>query len=272
VDDSGGVGPNGDSDRAEARRRAAGKALAVATERFKRMMIRGLDYLPPGDVSFADFGRAMLAADQAAHATSNAQREWLCDEFVRRGVVRSIEELAVRTNFTLPTLAAIDMDELVFSDWVAYQFVSDHLALFGIPPRTPFVVRPRLDVRKLYYTGNARREVRECLLKVSWSETEPNAQGDGFPDRRQVTMGATLAIDWKRPVVRALLFTDREPARREDRDALVKRLFDEGGVRIGSHADAPDGGPLAGVVRAEKVNGALRLRGTARMLHLTREA
>ncbi|MFP5286433.1 MAG: hypothetical protein ACLGI9_11900, partial [Thermoanaerobaculia bacterium] len=63
---------------------ASGKALFVGGERFKRMILRALDYLPPGEASFGDYGRAILAADQAAHPKESQERRWICEEFVRR--------------------------------------------------------------------------------------------------------------------------------------------------------------------------------------------
>ena len=44
---------------------STGKALFVAAEQFKRMVLRALDYLPPGEISFADYGRAITCADRA---------------------------------------------------------------------------------------------------------------------------------------------------------------------------------------------------------------
>ena len=61
------------------------------------------------------------------------------------------------------------------------------------------------------------------------------------------------------------------PERREDRDALIRRLHEAGEIRFGEDALAPDGAPLSGVVRAERISGVLRLRSTARMLHMTKE-
>ena len=68
-----------------------------AAAQFKRMVLRGLDYLPPGEVTFADFGRAILAADQASFE-DDTWRLWLRGHFVKRGIVTRAADLDVKTN------------------------------------------------------------------------------------------------------------------------------------------------------------------------------
>ena len=99
---------------------SAGRALWIASERFKRTVLRGLDYLPPGEVGFADLARAILASDEASHPDSRAQREWLVDEFVKRGIVRCRSELDIETNYPHPALQDVDLQGLLDSDWQAY--------------------------------------------------------------------------------------------------------------------------------------------------------
>ena len=59
----------------------SGRALYGASEQFKRMILRGLDYMPPGEITFADYGRAILAADQASFV-DDTWRRWLRENFV----------------------------------------------------------------------------------------------------------------------------------------------------------------------------------------------
>ncbi|WP_164021550.1 hypothetical protein [Pyxidicoccus trucidator] len=255
----------------DARRRVSGKALAVAASRFKRSLYRGLDYLPPGEVSFADLGRAILTADQASHPDSGEQREWLCYEFVRRGIVRNARELQVRTDFEHPCLAHVDLDTLAKSDWAAYAFANRHRGFLRIPRGVSFHIAPRLVVEKLSYSGgeHGRRRVRECIFKVSWKVDEPDVlPGGGLPDVRQVTFGTTLVIDWETRRVRSLLTSDRKPSRKVDRDGMLRRLMDEDLLRVGDEALGPDGKPLCHAVQAEVSGGILRVVGTAHMLHL----
>lgn len=254
------------------RRASSGRALFIASERFKRTVLRALDYLPPGEVSFADFGRALLASDQASHPDSGGQREWLRQEFVRRGIVAKAKELDVKTNFADTAVSQLDLEELVRSDWLAYQFANQNRKLLRIPPNVPFDVRPRLDVTKKYYhQGDEPQFVRECLFKVSWSDIEPNKVGGGLPERRRIAQGTTLAIDWNSKTVRAIVRGATDKSLRRSRDAFLKRLVAHDAIRIGDQAKGPGGKTLRGVVGGEVAQEILRLRATARALHVLEE-
>jgi hypothetical protein len=255
---------------ADRRRGTPGYALWLASERFKRTVLRALDYLPPGEVSFADLGRAIFASDQASHPDSGDQREWLAEEFVKRGIVAARRDLARETMVMHPPVQALDLDQLVESDWVAYEFANANRKLLGIPRDIPFAVRPRLVVSKRYYhRDHDVDEVKECLLKVSWSEVESSdGVGGGLPRQRQVRRGTTLAIDWETKKTRALLHTEPDQTERIDRDRLLTRLADEDILRVGAASEGPDGRALRGVVAADVTKGVLRVHGCARMLHL----
>ena len=251
---------------------ASAKALFVAAERLKRTVLRGLDYLPPGDATFADFARAVMAADEASHPESSRQRRWLAEEFLRRGIVTSAAELDVETNFAASAVAGLDLDALVTSDYVAYTFANEHRAFLGIPDSITFEVQPRLDVTKLYWHRDGKREVRECLFKVSWTEVEDNPGGRGLPGRRRYLAGTTLAIEWSpERRVRALLHSSRTAGHRADTNRLIARLVDEDMLRVGDLALGATGQPMRGVINGDVLDGILKIRGAGRMLHVTQE-
>jgi hypothetical protein len=238
------------------------------------MIFRALDYLPPGEVSFADYGRAIVAADQASHPDDANERNALTKEFVRRGIVSDESALHVQTNYDEPAVAALDLATLVESDWAAYEFANTNRPLLGIPDRIHFRVRPRLDTTKTYYRRGARGKseqvaIRECIFKVSWDHPEPNNAGAALPKFRQITVGTTLAIDWEIRKVRAKLTADYGAAdQRDARDALLRRLNDDGVLQIGDAGIGPDGKPLGGAVHGEVMGDLMRVRGLARMLHI----
>lgn len=248
------------------------KSLWVAGQRLKRMVVRGLDYLPPGEASFADYGRAVLAADEASHPDSPGQRKRLVREFVRRGIVAKAADLRVETNFTHRAVGAASLETLATSDWAAYQFAEENRALLGIPPG-PFEVRPRLDVTKAYYHRGREKATpeRELLFKVSWTEVEPAAAGAGLPPARRFVRGTTLAVDWATRRVRAVLTTSHDKGATRSREAFVQRLLAEDMLAIGTDACGPDGRAHRNAVLGVVTDGALRLRATARALHLLRE-
>ena len=234
---------------------ASGKALFVGGERFKRMILRALDYLPPGEISFGDYGRAILASDQAAHPKDGQERQWICEEFVRRALVPDLKALEVETNFRHRSLSKVDLQTLANSDWAAYQFADKNRELLGIPKDALFRVCPRLDTTKLYYRtkGADPEPIRELIFKVSWDMEEPNGAGlpSAIPGKRQITVGTTLAVDWETRTVRARLSSQWTGEQQSDRDETLKKLA----------ADPRRG------LRIESSNGLMRVRGTGRMLH-----
>jgi hypothetical protein len=247
---------------------ASGKALFVGAERFKRMIFRALDYLPPGEISFADYGRAIIASDQASHPDATKTRDLLRDEFVRRCMAANIESLQVEKPFDDPAVKALDLETFVESDWAAYDFANRNRELLRIPPEVPFRVRPRLDTSKTYYfRGGVKKPIRECIFKVSWDELEPNPEGSWFPQQRQITVGTTLAIDWETKQVRARLSSQWEEQRKA-RDLMLQRLDEKGLLVPAQLATAPDGKPLRCAIKAETSGELMRVRGTARTLHI----
>jgi hypothetical protein len=206
----------------------SGEALYKASQQFKRMVFRALDYLPPGEVSFASFGRAIIAADQALHHLpgQEQERKWLCEEFVERNIVAGPEALRVETNIPYRPLKRIDLRQLVDSDWLAYEFANRQRDYLGIPRHIPFEVLPRLEVRKKYYPASGQEETtHECVFKVAWA---------GPPENGWVTKtGTTLAIDWDTQQISALLRPQpADPQAQQDRATLLSKLDCAAGLQL----------------------------------------
>jgi hypothetical protein len=273
-----------------------------AAERFKQMIFRALDYLPPGDVSFVDYGRAIIAADSVGYSgekrTQNI-RDWLKDEFFERGIINDKDALDVNTFFKDDALDGFDVATFCKSDWVAYQFANTPKGrkLLCIPPDIPFeVLSPRLEVRKKpigrppLYDPNNIKEVHECIFKVAWDPIENNPIGWGIPEKRRFRVGTTLSLCWEDGTVLALLssappdatntdkrysnqkqrslIADEFEKKSENRTNFVKFLINEGLLKFNQHSLGPDGSPLLSCVQGEDLNGIMRISGSGKMLHI----
>ena len=281
----------------------SGRALWAASEQFKRMILRGLDYLPPGEITFADYIRAILAADQASFE-DDRWRTWIRAECARRGIVAAEGDLDVTTNAEHPSLATLDLDGVATSEWVAYMFAEGNRDLLMIPADAKFEVLPRIVVNKRFELPETALEraagagadataeaaaaqphplghdapdegttpVRELLFKVRWSVTEPNPPDLGATTRR-VQTGTTLVIDWDRRLVRSCLGPRDLEHRRPARDAAFRRLVEAGLVELSSPDDPAAVRQTLGTgVEAVVTDGILRVKGTGRLLHVAREA
>jgi hypothetical protein len=260
----------------------SGRALFIAAAQCRRMIFRALDYLPPGEISFADYGRAIIAADQAAHPDDIKEREWLCSEFLRRKLVLRPSALVVDPP-PEDGLEGVDRQGLMDSDWLAYDFANSKRGrrLLGIPKGVQFHVEPRLLVERGYFHRQedgapAEETVGECLFKVWWYQREKNRFGFGFPRRRQIVVGTTMAWDRDTGKLRALLTTaQRAPGelaeQQQDRDLMLARLADEGVLRPGPQRLGPDGRPLRFVANIETTGEVMRVSNVASLIHFRKE-
>lgn len=264
----------------------SGYALYGAAQHFKRMILRALDYLPPGEASFADYGRAILAADQASHPDDAQERGWLIEEFVRRGIVadRSVLDTRLPDDEESEWSKGVDLAALADDDQAAHQFVGSARGrqLLGIPDGIPFQVEPRLRVTKTYYHRISDQmvdteEVQECLFKVCWPQDEPNPLGPPYPPKRTITVGTTLSWDWNTGRLRALLTSDHrarpqeEAEQKAERDLFMRRLRENGYLQGTRRAMALNDEDASCTMTADVIGDSVRLRGVGQMLHLDGE-
>lgn len=261
--EQGGLAALTDKEKAVIRFSVSGRALFMASEKFKRIVFRALDYLPPGEISFADYGNAMIAADIYSNPDDPEPREFIKKEFRRRGIVADVATLdPVDPGFDLP--ADLDLEQLARSDWAAYQFAESWRAKLMIPGRVPFEVRPRLDVTRKTWRKNGKAALSRALLfKVSWQDVQPFKLGDFF-DEVAITRGTTLAIDWETRTVRTLLSTSpRHPsqsdASRERNDAMRTAFLS---------TSIAEGLLEPGSPNFQIQNKTLRVRAMGQMLHM----
>jgi hypothetical protein len=242
---------------------AANAALGTAQIIFRRLLLRGIDYLPPGELSFVDVGRATLAADRAARPDADAtevlleQRRMFAEQFVRRQLAAAEVEL----DSPRPEELSVPLDQvrrLYESDWAAYQYVTLHSSTLGIPDEVAFTVLPRVDSTKVIGAqvhGVAPRQ-RELIMKVAWNHPEAASGGDNRT--RVVATGATLVLRWDTGECLALVHSDvTKPAHQAARDDLLHLLEEDQVLGTGEEA----GVRLRG-------QGDVGLLGSHRLLHL----
>jgi len=267
------------------KRQAWGRALARAATRFKQMIYRGLDYLPPGEASFATYIRAVLAADAAAYPDDTEARQWLIDEAVSRSIAAEPSDLDI-TMLDLE-LGSQRVRSLCRSDWAAHNYVHYNPALFGLSPGVSCKVYPRLEVEKVNY-GHTRSH--ECIFKVSWSALEHNrVRRAGFPRQRRIHVGTTVVFDRESGTVKLALSsapTDANyggshaqlngaPAaeydvQAENRDAFLQYLVDRNLLSLGGSTIGPDGHILPASIEGDIVDDVLRIHNTLNLVY-TRE-
>ena len=166
------------------------RAVSVAAKRVVRMVFRALDHLPPGEISIADIGRAIIAGDTAAGGAA-VDRKRLASELVRRGVVASTEELDTPVDVEIAKGERGDPQVLVAGlGPAARAFAKRHRALLGIPDGRPFDVLPWIP---LATPGAGGRE--RLAFRVRWTNEEEHDLGPRFSRRWVIPAGTTLVLE-----------------------------------------------------------------------------
>jgi len=244
------------------------KALFLASQRLKRVMFRALDYLPPGDVSFADYGRAMIASDQKFYPNHEETREWIRDEFLERAIVSDRSSLRVAVN-----PGGEDLETMARSDWTAYRFANERRDWLGLPSG-PFEVKPRLIVKKKYYHKDENKTVRELIFKIGWDVCEDNDIGAEFPKSRRLTVGMTMVFGFDDNRLHTILRTDHKDLQDEqveqkkDRDSTLRWMAAKG--LLLPFRVYQEYSPLFNTrAYADSTIEMMHIKGTGRMLHMS---
>ena len=248
----------------EAAFQVSGKALFLAGDKLKRMALRALDYLPPGESSFADYARAVIAADSSSNPGSAWERDFLMEECERRGIVAHKDDLVwVKPDWELP--ADLVLDDLLAHDSLAYRFAENHRDRLFIPAGAPIKVLPRLDVTKTTWRRKSgKASFRELLFKVVWRESQTVQFGNGLVDEIGVAQGTTLAIAWDTRAINAVLTNGSLGPRAGSRDAREHRAMRA--AYLQNLTERGIIGPDSGYV--ETVQGMTRLKRLGALLHM----
>ncbi len=160
------------------------EAFSLTCNRFRRVAFQPFDYLPPVDVQFADYARAVLRADEIVEPRDDdGYRAAMRRVFERRGIDCAEQEPPARLNFY-----AYHIDRLSRSRTDAYHFLNENRRQLCIPPEQDFSVVDLYQTDKLAW--GVGRLPREIVVQYAWRE-------DVELDQRRLPLwcGGTLVFD-----------------------------------------------------------------------------
>ena len=71
-------------------------------------IFRALDYLPPGEISLLDYGRALCAVNYLSYPEDSLYQDWIIQEFTRRKIAHDPARAGIpRATPTAPSPAII---------------------------------------------------------------------------------------------------------------------------------------------------------------------
>jgi len=169
--------------------------------RMQKMALQPLDLLPPVDVTFRDYGLAVIRVEQLANpADPRGYREMLIQVFREREILTPEDEEELNQQEYLydrqPFSVYYAIDDILRSRAAAYRFLNDNRDDLLIPGGQDFVIADLYEAHKL--TRQAGRMPRQVILEYVWREEVPlNGPQFGRFDGQLTNMlcGGTLAFD-----------------------------------------------------------------------------
>jgi len=256
------------------------QALSWAVSRFRRTALQPLDYLPPVDVQFSDYARAVLQADQVVDPVDeDGYRDLMRDCFDKRGIACPAKgEEQDQIYFY-----AYDIERVSRSRTDAYHFLNENRRQLCIPAEQDIAV---VDLYQTDKTVMGERKLpREVVLQYAWREdVELKGSGLGPLARTKASLlcGGTLVFDGRGNVLswirkpgagkqepdrrRRRRYCDEErqegEQRREELVAYIKSRVKQGlvGLVEGDRPEEIDARPP--VVASRREDGTVRLEVT----------
>ncbi|UCH32773.1 MAG: hypothetical protein JSV05_05220 [Candidatus Bathyarchaeota archaeon] len=240
------------------------KRVLGAAREVSRLVFRALDYLPPGEVSLADFGRAMIAAHRAVNGERREQL-WLMQELAMRGVVKDEGDLEVDTEIVGRKLKDVSCRELLESEAAAKRFAENHRDLLRIPSSSDFEVQPRL-VRDRVDNRGKKRQKRDLVFRVTWKKEEEHDLGPRFASHWGYKVGTTLVLDWNTSTILSVLTTEQGGSQYSDRDRTLKKWMEQGRLQTLKESKKLHDQALKDKIIARKTGRTMWVTNSARVL------
>jgi len=179
------------------------KAFWWAADRIRRIALQPLDYLPPVDVQFIDYARAVMRCyNHTNPGDPQGYRELISSVFHERGLCDLLEldhqegRCGLDPEKVPNGLLHHDFDRLTSSPTAAYYFLHDNRKNLRIPPEQDLEVADLYETRK--WDVGRKRLPREVVLEYVWKE-QLELDEDRFGVLRGQTVhllcGGTLVFD-----------------------------------------------------------------------------
>jgi len=230
-----------------------------AARRVTRIIFRALDYLPPGEASFIDYGRAFVLAARTTYKRPQKELRWLKVEFVQRGIVDNEEDLEPAFNTQKIKITKSLAENIIEDDKTAMEFVATHRQLFEIPDDF------ELLSRTIAYKAVGHRKQNELLIKLHWREIEQHEIGPDLGRKWSIRKGATVAIDLDSKYV-SILKTVTNDNLTQQRGIMLAKLHK--GKRLSLAGDKTGDEVKKEQLVVRHINGIMHLEGAIRLLHI----